>query len=240
MNDERIKVIFLDIDGVLNSTKTFKRIHEEYKKTGKRLSCIEDEYLDNLREIVNKTNAVVVLSSTWRHDFNFIHGELVPCEDIEDVIELYNGLCLRGIKLYDKTDTFPNEDNTYHSWREREIEEWLKEHQNVESFVVIDDEKFDLSTYEKMNRLIYTRKNGEVTGLTYDYVKKAIDILNEPIKKEISNDCSDIILVAIYILTFIFCILCSITLINSSTKIPALDSILLILLLIIIRYLIQK
>ena len=105
---------------------------------------------------------------------------------------------------------------------------------------MIDDEKFDLSTYEKMNRLVYTRKDGEAVGLTKEYVNKAIDILNEPIKEEISNDCGDIILVSIYILTFVFCILCSIALINSYTTIPALDTLLLLILLIIIRYLIQK
>ena len=49
------KVIFLDVDGVLNSTKT---LYED--------SSLEDNLILNLKELVNKTEAKIILSSSWR------------------------------------------------------------------------------------------------------------------------------------------------------------------------------
>ena len=49
------KVIFLDVDGVLNSAKT---LYED--------SSLEDNLILNLKELVNKTEAKIILSSSWR------------------------------------------------------------------------------------------------------------------------------------------------------------------------------
>ena len=47
------KVIFLDIDGVLNSTKT---LYEDIS--------LEDDLILNLKELVDKTGAKIILSSS--------------------------------------------------------------------------------------------------------------------------------------------------------------------------------
>ena len=49
------KVIFLDVDGVLNSSRT---LYESIS--------LEDDLILNLKEIVNKTKAKIILSSSWR------------------------------------------------------------------------------------------------------------------------------------------------------------------------------
>ena len=49
--------IFLDIEGVLND--------DGERRAGGEISC--EEYVWNLREIVNKTNAEIILSSSWRY-----------------------------------------------------------------------------------------------------------------------------------------------------------------------------
>lgn len=46
-----MKVIFLDIDGVLNSKGT---------------STLDDTYISRLKEIVKATDAKIVLSSSWK------------------------------------------------------------------------------------------------------------------------------------------------------------------------------
>ena len=56
-----IKIIFLDIDGVLNCATTTKRLD----------ACFEFNFVDTrkvlrLRDIVERTGAKLVLSSTWR------------------------------------------------------------------------------------------------------------------------------------------------------------------------------
>lgn len=56
-----MKVIFLDVDGVLNSRDWLvnNRVRTE--------NSVNQEKVKLLMEIVQKTNAEVVLSSTWRY-----------------------------------------------------------------------------------------------------------------------------------------------------------------------------
>ena len=56
-----MKVIFLDIDGVLNSIK-FDRL----RMRDGRSDFIDESRLPLLKQIVDSTNAVIVLSTTWR------------------------------------------------------------------------------------------------------------------------------------------------------------------------------
>jgi len=53
-----IKLLFLDVDGVLNSSKTLKR--------GLMIDLIRCKFIDDL---CMETNTLVVLSSTWRMDW---------------------------------------------------------------------------------------------------------------------------------------------------------------------------
>lgn len=55
------KYIFLDIDGVLNSMDWFKENRETSDYTE-----IDPEKVKLLKEIVDKTGAEIILSSTWR------------------------------------------------------------------------------------------------------------------------------------------------------------------------------
>lgn len=55
-----MKVIFLDIDGVLNTTAT--------PRPNKDSRVIEQTLLARLKKLQQDTGATVVLSSTWRHD----------------------------------------------------------------------------------------------------------------------------------------------------------------------------
>ena len=55
-----MKVIFLDIDGVLNSDETPNPRRFPY--------IVDHQLLGRFRELIAKTGATVVLSSTWRVD----------------------------------------------------------------------------------------------------------------------------------------------------------------------------
>jgi hypothetical protein len=56
-----VKAIFLDIDGVLNTMYTEGRV------TGSKLIIgIEDRFVELLKQIVDATDAVIVLTSTWK------------------------------------------------------------------------------------------------------------------------------------------------------------------------------
>ena len=127
-----MKVIFLDIDGVLNTSKTFIERKKYWEKTGIWTLEIDEFRVEYLRRIIDETGAKVVLSSTWKKDFENIDGKVVPIH--EKGIELLNVLKKYDIELYDilkKWYSLPREDL---------ITIWLNEHSNVESFIIFDDE----------------------------------------------------------------------------------------------------
>lgn len=120
MRDERkIKVLFLDIDGVLNNSKTTRITAGGYTFVGNRL-------LKNLKRIIRETKAKVVLSSDWRYDK----------EDPRyngDYLELRRELLRNGIQFYGFTPELLS------GHRGAEIDAWLKEHPEVGNFVILDD-----------------------------------------------------------------------------------------------------
>lgn len=133
-----MKVIFLDIDGVLNTSQTFVDIHNEYIETGVRRIEIDLKRLNLLKKIVDQTGAVIVLSSSWRSFGKMECGKYTPLnEKMASLIKLFNEY---GLSIYDVT---PKDANGI---RQNEIEAWLK-NKNIENFIVIDDESFDLQIF---------------------------------------------------------------------------------------------
>ena len=60
-SSDKVKVIFLDVDGVLNNNRTVRTTKNLYTFVGKR-------HIRNLKHIINATGAKVVLSSDWRYN----------------------------------------------------------------------------------------------------------------------------------------------------------------------------
>lgn len=137
---KKINVIFLDIDGVLN-TPRFQMIQI------KNFECdaYESQFnfdpicMRNLKELIDKTDAYIVVSSTWRFD-----------PDPRYMNEIVNNLKLYGIvdRIIGVT---PDLSEKYNSMliRGHEIKQWIKENKNtfnIDKFVIIDDDNdmFDL------------------------------------------------------------------------------------------------
>lgn len=154
-----MKVIFLDIDGVLN--------YRGCKYTAYGYYFVDDAKVLLLKEIVEKTDAKIVLSSTWRMErFEY-------CKDKKTKgYKLYQRLVKKlkeyGLQIYSHTPILPS------GYRGAEIAQWLQDWQGelVESFVIIDDCD-DMKPY--MDRLIRT---SFFTGLMQTDVNKAILMLN--------------------------------------------------------------
>ena len=167
-----MKVIFLDIDGVLNSEKTFMRNYYIKKDKGIRPEDIDEEKVEYLSRIVKETNSSVVLSSSWRIFFNFVDNELLPSPGHEDAVCLYNLLLKYDIPLIDKTGRDAD------AKREEEIKEYLDNHKDIENYLILDDECFNLN--EEMNKhYIKTTYYGNQGGLLKSQIEEAINILNK-------------------------------------------------------------
>ena len=170
-----MKVIFLDIDGVLNSFQTFKEIILEGQLTGVRRVVIDPIKVDYLKEIVDATGAKIVLSSSWKKFLKKRNGQLVTNnQNMQEIINILND---RGISIYDITP------KTLKGNREVEIRKWL-EGKNIENFIVLDDDDFDLQGFigKELVKTDYMKMvDGvgvpELSGLTPSHVKEAIDKL---------------------------------------------------------------
>lgn len=106
-----MKVIFLDIDGVLNDAFTTADLLDDTPKK---------EHLDCLKAIVDATGAKIVLSSTWRL---FARAR----NDVKNALKTVD------LEFIDKTKELRD--------RASEIQEWLSRHPEVEKFVILDDEE---------------------------------------------------------------------------------------------------
>ena len=151
-----VKVIFLDIDGVLNSAR-FDREKEDPEQN------IDVSRLVFLKELIDKTGALVVLSSTWRKNWDKKEGGIG--EKGKKMVDTFTS---EGIEIYDKTGSLSYVE------RSEEIKIWLSEHPDVEKFVIFDDEFFrwgDLS-----DNLVHI-KNGIGRGLDREHIEKAMEIL---------------------------------------------------------------
>lgn len=153
-----VKVIFLDIDGVLNDDSTPTR-------TKSRLIFIDWEKLLRLKQIVDATGAEIVLSSTWRYDRDN------PAYNV-DFLELQDAFRQVGLEFY----SFTPED-VYRIRRGMEIRAWLEMHPEVDRYIILDDELFDFEQRGLLPRLIKTEFGDG--GLTETHVQEAIEMLSD-------------------------------------------------------------
>jgi len=166
------KIIFLDIDGVLNSVETAAAIQ---KITGKRVIpgpvFVEEPFtrenlnwgriqFDLLRYIVENTKASIVISSAWGEKFW-----------IGQFIDMFNQYGWFGAPIVALTPR-------YMTNRGQEIDAWFEKMKDLQVYIdryVILDDNDDFSNHQAQHHLVLTNKQ---VGLTVEDAEKAIKILN--------------------------------------------------------------
>ena len=187
-----MKIIFLDIDGVLNGYnllnniiwKIVETLHIEkiYRDWRRNPFGIHKEKVKRLAKIVKKTNAKIVLSSSWRGFWKRPYYEMVDYQKL--LVDLFNKY---NISVIDLTPFLPEKT------RSEEIDSWIQSHKSeIESFVILDDESFELKKFIG-KELVKTSSidDSEIikgiwkenTGLKNKHVRKAIKILNRKEEK---------------------------------------------------------
>jgi len=144
-----MKVLFLDIDGVLNLWPAPTRSGVFHKP-----SCINLEYL-----LTKVPDLKIVMSSAWR----LLH----TLEELKDILKS-NGIDPRRLIGVTGTEQSPNSDDR----RGFQIECWLKRHPKVKTFAIVDDET-DMGSLK--NKLV---KTDRYVGLTQSNVEKLIELLS--------------------------------------------------------------
>ena len=150
-----MKIIFLDIDYVVNCWST-----KERAPSG--VIGVEQRLIAYIKEIVDATSAKIVLSSTWRKDwaFNLLDGK--------DWNYLREEFAKQDLHFFDYTPIRRD------SHRGKEIKEWLENTgYDVSSYVIIDDEMFDIKDLHE-GHMVQTYFND---GINPSAVKIAVEIL---------------------------------------------------------------
>ena len=161
------RVIFLDVDGVLNSN-FWNDSHQREISDG---TLIDEEKIKLLACLVKKTNSKIILHSGWRTWFD---SELKPLRiEAKKLIQLLEkeGLHIDGLTP-DLTTEEIRKTKKFSLVKADEILLWLKSHNDVTKWVVLDD--LDLHNIRVTQHQV---KPDQTVGLTAQDVEKAVKIL---------------------------------------------------------------
>lgn len=146
-----MNIIFLDIDGVLNSHRKLKEVYKKTHKPHSGYNYPFDELcLENLKTLVEATNSKIVITSTWRKDK----------EGREKLIQ--------ALKEYELDQRIIGYTPILNKTRGIEIKAYLSTLDHQPNFIILDD---DTDTEELTEYLIKT--NIQV-GLTKENIEEAI------------------------------------------------------------------
>lgn len=185
------KIIFLDIDGVLNGY-SFLRDTLAKKIFGNNPNMINwyrkhfdifgvDRFKVFILWIIIKlTGAKIVLSSSWRFEYMVNYNDKSPRQKaLHDAFKFFH-IEVLGITGRDKNGL-----------RGLEIKDYINKNiLYIESFVIIDDEKFDIESYYPDRLVLTNNKSDDIqicyldTGLKFKHIKQVVNILKQPIKME--------------------------------------------------------
>ena len=153
------KVIFLDVDGVLNDEYTLYGPHKD------GFQGLDPDMCDQFARVVHETKAVVVLSSTWR----IVGGDALE--------KLERWLADRGVKIHSHTPALSKGPwGEMRVSRGTEVQLWLEAYRDEfpgPRILILDDVP-DFTRKQLPFLVLTDDRNG---GLTQELADKAIAVL---------------------------------------------------------------
>lgn len=147
-----MKIIFLDIDGVLNSDLYYRSV-DRSQKDWSRFDTVVVDFIKNL---VDEFSAKLVITSTWRFGA---------------VEKLNSELKKSGVKKYLHKDW--KTPKLYPSHRGTEINLWLNQHLEASNYLILDDDSNMLD--EQLPHFVQTNL---IYGMREEHFIKAREILS--------------------------------------------------------------
>lgn len=155
-----MKLIFLDIDGVLNDEKSIQA-----RSAG--ADGWKPEAVDQLKRVIEETGAKIVISSTWKL------GIKLAAEGVDDSrTELKKGFKFFNLPAW--IGVTPTRFSNDH--RGVEIKWYLEKYPEITKYVIVDDRTDMLDEQEPF--FVKTEFYGDNGGLTPEHADRAIEILN--------------------------------------------------------------
>lgn len=157
----KIKIIFVDVDGVFNSETYYRKRAEDGDVRLYPLSEFDPEAVKQYMRIIQKTGAKTVISSSWRHTDglrSILKNVGFRGSPLDFEITPYLGT-IRGLEI------------------KKYMEDYLDKHpdEEIESYCIIDDD-IDMLYEQKDN---FVRTDAFYGGLTKEKADRVIKILNK-------------------------------------------------------------
>ena len=130
-------IVFLDIDGVLNTRNSWRIPFS-----------LDDKCIKNFCAFLNRDeiSPKIILTSSWKTGWSSIKDNQTP-----QIIELQDKLSKYGCSVFSRTKDFGN--------RQKEILEYLKNHP-VDYYVIIDDDDSEYEDFELTGIYIIDAETG--------------------------------------------------------------------------------
>lgn len=162
-----MKIIFLDVDGVLNS-EVWNQKHKIETENG---FLIDEETIKLLSHLIKTSGAKIVLHSGWRFWFD---KNFSPIR--KESKNFKNLLDKNGLSFYDFTPDLTTEEirknGKFSLSKPKEILLWLNNHSDISNWVVIDDIVLNNKTIQK-----HQVAPDSKIGLTLADIEKTIKLL---------------------------------------------------------------
>ena len=155
------RVLFLDIDGVLNNHAHLRKRWSALRPLDVAVEKLDPECVMRLDEIARRGRATVVVHSTWRWQFD-------P-SDLDLILRRcgYTGHYYGSLPLAAHDNGAPDDD-----FAGPQIEAWLKRHRRwVRGFAILDDN--DVSPLDAR----HVKTSSETGGMLQEHVERALAIL---------------------------------------------------------------
>ena len=145
-----MKIIFLDIDGVLNCESAYRNgecqyqewVWEDGRKDHYQRFCVRSKEL--LNKLIDETGAKIVISSTWRHSGIEFMRKVWKMEEMSgDIIGITPSLRTKGLDIPRGLEIayFLNNDLQFNhiNW-DKVIQQEYMDKSGVENYIIIDDD----------------------------------------------------------------------------------------------------
>lgn len=145
-----MKIIFLDIDGVLNCESAYRNgecqyqewIWEDGRKDHYQRFCVRSKEL--LNKLIDETDAKIVISSTWRHSGIEFMKKVWEMEEMSgEIIGITPSLRTKGLDIPRGLEIayFLNNDLQFNhiNW-DKGIQQEYMDKSGVENYIIIDDD----------------------------------------------------------------------------------------------------
>ncbi|AFN37389.1 hypothetical protein pp2_156 [Vibrio phage phi-pp2] len=161
-----MKIIFLDIDGVLNNALEADE-HKDVLLNGEYQGIYSPRCVDRLNDLVEMTDARIVLTSVWRCGLSI--------DEINTMLRAMgvNAECIGKTDMLDHKYSWAFRGNEILKWIHDNEERIGKRRYEYRSYVILDDDT-DMLLWQRHN---YVNCDPEI-GMTDRVVAKAAAILN--------------------------------------------------------------